>query len=447
VRKVWIIAAREYLAAVRTKSFLISLVFMPILMVSSVTVQVLVDELSAPVSLRFAVVDRTGRQEIVPALQTAVEKFGTADASALQTRLRRKPALTIESVAPSDPSSEAVYEQRYELSERVLQGDLAGFLEIGPDVYAISTDDDKPTDRTAVRYQSNSPLHDAFARWAERIVSETVVARRCADAGLPRQRVEALLHPVPLQPRGLTRRDETTGALQDSSDLTQAVAVLVPVGLTTLMFMVIMVGATPLMQGVVEEKMQRVAEVLLGSVRPFWLMLGKLLGMLGVSLTLAATYLIGAYWLAWRLGFTEYLPLQVIVWFSIYQVLAVLMYGSLFIAIGAACTDMKETQMLMLPVVLLICLPMFTLRNVIQDPNGTYATAISLFPLATPLLMVARMAVPPGIAWWQPPIGVVGVLLVTTACIYAAGRIFRVGILMQGKGANLADLVRWVIRG
>src|SRR5439155_12448769 len=133
------------------------------------------------------------------------------------------------------------------------------------------------------------------------------------------------------------------GKVEDPPTEVQIVHYLMPIGLILLMFMLIMVGATPLMQGVVEEKMQRIAEVLLGSVRPFELMLGKLFGMIGVSLTIAALYLSGSYWAAHRYGFADYLPTSLLIWFLLYQILAVLMYGSLFIAIGAACTDMKET--------------------------------------------------------------------------------------------------------
>jgi ABC-2 type transport system permease protein len=217
--------------------------------------------------------------------------------------------------------------------------------------------------------------------------------------------------------------------------------------LTMLMFLVVMVGATPLMQGIIEEKMQRIAEVLLGSVRPFELMMGKLLGMMAVSLTLAAVYLGGAYWVLAYYHYTEYLPGELLAWFLVYQVLAVLMYGSLFIAIGAACSDAKETQTLMIPVVMLITFPLFTLRHVIQEPNSGFALVASLFPFATPMLMVTRLGLPPGIPWWQPVLGMVGVLATTLLCVYAAGRIFRVGILMQGKGAKLHDLARWVFRG
>jgi ABC-2 type transport system permease protein len=108
---------------------------------------------------------------------------------------------------------------------------------------------------------------------------------------------------------------------------------------------------------------------------------------------------------------------------------------------------MKEAQAMMMPVTLLIVMPMFVWVNVIQEPTSAFSTAASLFPPATPMLMTARQAVPPGIPLWQPVLGVVLVLATTLLCVYAAGRIFRVGLLLQGKAPRFADLVRWVIRG
>ena len=96
---------------------------------------------------------------------------------------------------------------------------------------------------------------------------------------------------------------------------------------------------------------------------------------------------------------------------------------------------------------LLVCLPIFAMMNVIQESDSTFATALSLFPPATPMLMIARQAVPPGVPLWQPIVGCVGLVLTTLLCVYAAGRIFRVGILMQGRGARVGDMLRWVLRG
>jgi ABC-2 type transport system permease protein len=201
------------------------------------------------------------------------------------------------------------------------------------------------------------------------------------------------------------------------------------------------------MQGVIEEKSQRIAEVLLGSVRPFTLMLGKLLGTVGVATTLSVVYLGGAYIVAQHYDVTEHLPGPLIAWFLIYQTLGVLMFGSLFIAVGAACTSAQETQTLLLPVMLVAMLPLFVMLNVVMEPGGPMAVGASFVPTATPMLMVARLSVSPGLPLWQPLLGIVVVLLATLLCVWAAGRIFRVGLLTQGQGAGFREMLRWVWRG
>ena len=82
-----------------------------------------------------------------------------------------------------------------------------------------------------------------------------------------------------------------------------------------------------------------------------------------------------------------------------------------------------------------------------REPNSTMATVLSLFPPVTPVLMLTRQAIPPGIPAWQPAPGMLLVLLTTVACVFAAGRVFRVGILMQGQGARFRDMLRWVVKG
>jgi ABC-2 type transport system permease protein len=150
---------------------------------------------------------------------------------------------------------------------------------------------------------------------------------------------------------------------------------------------------------------------------------------------------------AQRYGVADVLPPALIVWFVLFLVLALLLYGSLFIAIGAAAGDVKDTQTLMLPVVVVACLPFFALGPIMQDPNGPIAVACTWFPFATPFLLVARQSVPPGVPAAEMAGGIALVLATTLGCVWAAGRIFRVGLLMQGKGAKFGDLFRWVLKG
>jgi ABC-type Na+ efflux pump permease subunit len=176
-------------------------------------------------------------------------------------------------------------------------------------------------------------------------------------------------------------------------------------------------------------------------------MVGKLLGILGVALTMSAVYLGGGCFLAWYYGYADLLPLGILWWYVPMLVMALLIYGSLFIAVGAAAADVKDTQTLLMPIMLFACLPMFALVPIMQDTNGPIARVCSAFPFATPMLLVARQSVPPGVPWWEMLAGVVLVLATTLLCVWAAGRIFRIGILMHGKGPRFADLLRWAFHG
>jgi ABC-2 type transport system permease protein len=444
VRKILIVAAREYKSAVRTKSFIVSLLLMPVLMGGSIAVQAFFKRQANVQERKFAIVDRTPGQKYFRLISEANDKHTKAEEEFRQEHKgeAREPIFKLTSITPQGGTKEEVDSQRLELSKEVRADKYMGFVDIGPDV---GTPDwlvqrlklksgSEPNWRTALRYQTDHPTYQPFPTWFE---SELLVA-------ITGKKLEGDVHRL-VTPQGLT--EEIGGKLVDPPITHQVSRLVLPAALVALMFMVVMLGSTPAMHGVVEEKMQRIAEVLLGSLQPFELMMGKLLGLMGVSLTVAAVYLSGAYWAAHRYEFTDLLPVQIIAWFVVFQALAVLMYGSLFLAIGAAATDIKETQSLVMPVILVACIPMFILSTALEDPNNPVVVATSFFPPVTPMLMLARQAISPGPPLWQPLVAVALVLAVTTLCVYAAGRIFRVGILMQGKGARIGQLLQWVVRG
>jgi ABC-2 type transport system permease protein len=448
MRKVWVIAGREYFATVRTKAFVIGLLIVPILMGGSILMQKLLGGIRDTADLHFEVIDRVGDKHLVQGLEKAVESYNEHQLNDPTTGKQVQPKLDVKVVTVPSDSPQAVDELRGQLSDRARKGDLIGFLEIGPEVTVPAPKDPEAAKAyQGLRYQTNRPTHQAFPKVAEAAISQTVQEQRGRQAGIEPAKLRAMMQPVELQTKGLSKRNKTTGKLEDDSESGRFASLIVPGAMMVLMYMIVLMGATPLMQGVVEEKMNRVAEVLLGSVRPFHLMLGKLIGMTGVSLTMTAVYLGGLYWAARHYGFADYVGPDLVAWFLFFQALASLMYGSLFIAVGAACTDLKETQTLMWPVLLLAMIPMFVMGNVLQEPNGPVSTGLSFFPFATPSLMMARMGVPPGVPMWQPFAGAAVVMLTTLLCVYAAGRIFRVGLLLQGKGADFGQMLRWVLRG
>src|SRR5205085_5298295 len=198
--------------------------------------------------------------------------------------------------------------------------------------------------------------------------NEGVQQQRVAQGGVSQELVKRIQAPVWVRAKGLTRLNPATGQIEDASDEGRVFNLVLPAVLIALMFLLVLLVAMPAMQGVVEEKQQRIAEVLLGSVTPFQLMLGKLLGIVAVSLTVSAVYLGGAYAVASRYGVTELLSGPLIAWFLLNLVLAVLVYGSLFMAVGAAAGDMKETQTLQMPIMVVFTLPMLLLGAVIREP-------------------------------------------------------------------------------
>jgi ABC-2 type transport system permease protein len=124
----------------------------------------------------------------------------------------------------------------------------------------------------------------------------------------------------------------------------------------------------------------------------------------------------------------------------------VLMLSALGVALGSACATPQDAQHLAFLLILPIMIPMFVLTPVMLQPNGPLAVVMSFIPPFTPVLMLLRQALPGGVPWWQPWLGLVGVFAWAIATIWVAARIFRIGILSQGKTPKIAELAQWVLR-
>ena len=452
MRKIIVVAAREYQAAVRTKAFIIMLVAMPVLMGGSIVSMKLLEGQVDTADKRIAVLDRSG--VLFDRLEQAAATHNEESIIEEDTGRQVGPRYLIERAGLSTdaPSREQLAEQ----CGKVRSGDLFALVVIEPDVQRV--EEHKTPGRTASTFQtagaidvySDATTFDAFNRWLGGRVNEVIQERRFAAAGLPKDRIENCQAPVPVQVRKPLSIDAETGEVIGGARKSKGADILVPMVTMFLMFMVIAIGAAPLINSVLEEKMQRIAEVLLGSVSPFQLMAGKLIGMVGVSLTILTVYLGGAVFGARSAGLGEFIPANLgllVVWFIVFQALAVLMFGAVFTAIGAACSDMKEAQSMLMPVWIVICIPMMVWFVIVREPSSSFSLILSLIPPATPMVMMLRTAAMPGIPLWQPLLGTFLVLLTTVFCVFVAGRIFRVGLLMQGKGAKISDMIRWAVRG
>jgi ABC-2 type transport system permease protein len=140
-------------------------------------------------------------------------------------------------------------------------------------------------------------------------------------------------------------------------------------------------------------------------------------------------------------------PLNLLPWFFIYLIADVVMLSAWSVALGSSCSTPQDAQSLAFLLVLPVMVPMLLLTPVMTQPNGALATTLSFIPPFTPMVMLLRQAMPGGVPWWQPWVGLVGMIAFAAAVIWAAARIFRIGILSQGKSPKLAELAQWVVRG
>lgn len=443
--KIITIAVREFRAIVGTKAFLLSISIMPILMFGGFIALQLLQDRGGIEEKKIAVVDHSGKFfEILKtsadannAFVDSLENNKDSDSkAAVPTVAKRKGApgsskgtkYLLEQV----DATQADDAKLLELSNQIRQQKLAAILEIPADVVESGA---------AKLYSEDSGL-SPMNFWINDRLNDRAKQLRYEKLGLDPKTVQQATQPVTVKSLGLVQT-KSDGSVQAAEEKDALASTLLPLFVMMLMFMVIFMAAQPMLESVLEEKSQRIAEVLLGSVSPSQLMAGKLIGCVGGSLTIVALYIGGAYFFAAQKGYADMVPLHLIPWFIVFQILGVMFYASLFLAVGASVSQLKEAQSMLLPIWILLMCPMFVWFLLVQEPNGSMALGFSMFPPATPTTMMLRMATGVTVPIWQPIVGIILLLLATSACVWVAGRIFRVGILWQGKNPKLTELVRW----
>jgi ABC-2 type transport system permease protein len=426
MNKIFTVASSEFSTLVRSRAFLISLFLMPVLMAGSIYLARATRNTTDDVNRRFAIVDHSGAlSAMVKAAAEARNASGTASG-------RFEPVV----VEPQGRTPEAV---RLELSDRIREKDLFAFIEIPAGIL-------NPDAKEEIRYYSNSPSHTALPQWVRTTINQGVIAQRFRAAAVDPQVVSRLTRPASMNQLGLVERD-TAGGVKAAEQIDQVRAFAVPGVMLLLMYITVMSSAPQLLNSVMEEKMSRISEVLIGSVTPFELMMGKLLGCVSVSFLLAALYAGGGLVVANYWGYGSSISVEMLLWFAAFLVMAVLIFGSIFVAIGAACNDLKDTQSMITPVMILVVLPLVTWSAVIRAPDSTLSVVLSMLPTSAPFLMLLRIAIQPGPPLWQVLLSFTIVVAATVVVVWAAGRIFRTGILMQGKSASFGEMLRWVRAG
>ena len=428
--RIFTVAQMEFLTLVRTKAFIIGILMMPVLIAISIGFQVYAARHTDTESRGFAVIDHTGA--LYEKLAASAAEF---NAAAGEGETQAGPHFVPSRVDLAGRTPDAA---KLELSDRVRDKDLFAFVEIPADIITAA-----PDAKISARYYTESPSYERLPDWIERVLNDEVARQRFTNSGIDPALVTRLNARVDLSSFGLVER-QVDGTVAEERETDPIATFVMPFVFLFLMFMSVMTGAQHLLNAIVEEKMSKISEVLIGSIEPFKLLMGKLLGVTCVSLLLASIYFAGGVFAIFQSGRWELLRFDLFAWFFLFLICAVLMYGSIFLALGSACSDLKDAQSMMQPAMLLIMLPYLASFAVIRAPDSSLAVGMSMFPTLTPFIMMMRMAIPPGPPAWQVMAAVGIVLASTTLLVWAAGRIFRVGILMQGKAPTLPEVLKWI---
>jgi ABC-2 type transport system permease protein len=216
-----------------------------------------------------------------------------------------------------------------------------------------------------------------------------------------------------------------------------------------ILYMTLLSWEMSVQRSIIQEKSSRVIEVMLSSVEPRDLFLGKIIGLGSLGLTQIAIWSLmmlaigfSSSLVAARYTSLVHVTVAEVVYFVVFFVLGYLLYSSIFSIIGAVCSTEQDAQHLQSIVVFPMVIPIMLMFLVLQNPNSTVAVVLSLIPAFTPMLMLARVVIsnPP---LWQVVLSILLLVVSVYAAILFSARVFRVGILMYGKRPGLREIVRW----
>jgi ABC-2 type transport system permease protein len=438
--KIAIIAGREFNERVRKKSFIFTTILMPILMVGIMFVPALMMNIQSDEAKEILVVDQSGL------IAERLEDSSTID------------------FTPSDKTLE-------ELTTQQGESNPFGILIIGSDVAT------NPSNVQLLTYESStinieSAISDQIASIIE---SEKLKAYNIDD-------IDAILAEIQTNVTLKVKQLDESGETQDSSSMLN-IALAYIFGF--LIYMFVFLYGNMVMQGVIEEKSNKVMEVMVSSVRPFQLMMGKILGIASVAVTQfviwvvfilvvggAAINLMGLDEMMAAAGSAAAMDpmamagaaqmpavdsemvsilatitnpaylLRILGGFLIYFIGGYLLYAAMFAAVGSAVDNEKDTNNLQLPITVPLILALFVMMSAMQEPNGPLAFWFSMIPFTSPIVMMVRL--PYGVPGWELALSI-GLLVATfVAIVLLAGKIYRVGVFMYGKKPSFKELLKWM---
>ena len=422
MHKILLIIKREYLTKVRKKTFILSTVLLPVVYLALIFGSGYLSGKGGK-QLKIAVIDSSGffdQQKI-----TAENKL---DSSVVLYHVNNTPS---------------------ELLTTLDKTDYDGFV-----VIPANTDWEKGLNNLPLQANRTIAVETAFA--IQKRLNNVWTGVKNEKLGIDESKkkiMEASI--VTISPVNIKDKNANSG-----------IATVIGIVSGFLIYIILMIYGSQVMMGVMEEKTNRIAEVIVSSVKPFQLMLGKILGIGLVAFTqilIWISFILIIYNVS-NIGntssvsgvvgqiqnvFTSTNVPLVLFFFTFYLMGGFFFYSSLFAAVGSAVNeDMREAQSLTLPMMMPIIFSMAIIGAVLKDPTGPIAVWGSIIPLSSPIIMMARIpfGVPGTVPWWQLGLSMTMLIAGFIFTTWFAGKIYRTGILMYGKKPSWKEMIKWAMR-
>jgi len=436
MNKLWLIIKREYLVRVRKKTFILATLLTPLAIILFYALIFFIPQWTNETA-RIVVKDDSG-----------IFSRPIADSKQAKFKFSDKPLEELRKTYKDDKFDGVLH--------------IPDFKNLNSELY--------------IQYYSDQQIAITQKGFIEGRISRRIRDHKMTEVGLDQKQLDQLKTNVNLKQTKQTLSD--SGEIEeDNQEANAGIATAISFILTMFFYMALILYGQMVMRSVMEEKINRIVEIIISSVKPFQLMLGKIIGVAGVGLTqiliwggaisliqmVLVPFLVGSgsgsadmpemegmeneEVLAQAMSIMEafgelnwsmILPMVIIFFLGGYFI-----YASLFAAVGSAVgEDQGEAQSLLFPIMLPIILGLVISMSMVNNPNGGLAVFGSLFPLFSPIVMPARLAFDPPV--WQVVLSVVILLVSALFFVWLSARIYRVGIFMYGKKPSFKNIVKWM---
>ena len=417
MNRIWTIIKREYKESVFKKSFIISTLLTPILLIGMGTIPSLLLMMDSDEQTIISVYDESGY---------VAQKLNENLSDTLKNG---QPKFIVNILEAPTQKDNLINQQKSQIENDLING----FLEIPYDV----------DEKGKINYYTKNVANFDINRAVRNAVSETVINKRLEESGFNPDSVNQLTKRVELA----TFKISKGGKEEESSFGQEYISTIIFV---LILYVTLLIYGQQIMRSIVQEKTSRIVELILSSSTPFQFMAGKIFGQGIVGLT---QYVI---WAILGLSFAvfsqqnsfggemtfSYDP-AIFIYFIIYFILGYFFYSTLFAGIGAVTNSDQEAQQLSFPVMILIIASFLLIFMIIKNPDSDLAVILSLIPFFTPILMFTRTNLTtPGIL--EIGASIIIMIIAILLAIWLVAKVYRVGILMYGKRPTLPEILNWV---